>query len=86
LTNLIELKASKECGLEDEGITNLVNLKKLDVSDNYRITDINYMINLIESYACGNKCGLENKSIINLYYLKILDASDNHKITRILIK
>ena len=44
--NLVELYAQGECGIDDDGINELLNLKKLSVSNNSNITYVNQLVNL----------------------------------------
>ena len=89
LRNLIELDASGGCGLNDDGIKDLQNLRILNASNitnayaryGKYITNINHMKNLVELDAAGNYCCLSDDGIKGLTNLKKLKLSCNLKIT-----
>jgi hypothetical protein len=69
MTNLQELDAGGSCGLDDYRIRTL-NLIKLHVSNNLKITNVNHMTNLREldaSYDCGiDDNGIKELNLITL--------------------
>ena len=83
MTNLVKLNASWNCGLNDDGISQL-NLVKLNVLGNPKITNINYMTNLVKLNAAWN-CGLTDEGICKLNLVK-LDVYGNPKISCINIR
>jgi hypothetical protein len=82
MKNIIELHANGEfCGIGNEGITKL-NLVKLYIWNNPKITNVNHMYNLKILYAAGSKCGISNEGIKNIN-VEQLSAANNPKITNI---
>jgi hypothetical protein len=69
-----------KCQIDQNGIKNL-NLTELNVSNNPKITNVNFMFNLKKLIASG-KCGI-NQEGINGLNLTELDATNNPKITKI---
>ena len=50
IINLKILCARQNCGIDNNGIKNIINLEELNVNRNPKITNINHMINLKKSY------------------------------------
>jgi hypothetical protein len=78
MNKLVELSASHNSGINDYGIKNL-NLIKMNLCANKKITNVNHMDKLTELNACF-KCGISNEGIKNLNLI-ILKAYGNEKIT-----
>jgi len=56
-------------------------LEYLHASDNPKITNVNYIINLKTLYACRNDCGINDNGIKKLINLEFLDTSYNSNMT-----
>lgn len=69
-------------GITNNGLASLTNLTNLDIYDNNRITDINYLTNLQILNATGD-CGVADNGIKKLTNLTTLTATSNKKITNI---
>jgi hypothetical protein len=69
------------CKISDEGIKQL-NLKKLNVCDNQKITNINHMGNTLIELNASFLCIINNESIKNLH-LRKLNACNNKNITSV---
>src|SRR5207237_1072600 len=80
MTKLEILHAYGNCGIDDNGISEL-NLKKLYASYNFTITNVNHMSKLEILHACSN-CGIDDNGISELN-LKELYASYNFTITNV---
>jgi len=76
----MSLDASLNCGIDDEGIKDL-NLERLQIYDNSKITNANHMTKLKELDASDN-CGIDDGGIKNLN-LKKLNVYNNTKITNV---
>jgi Leucine-rich repeat (LRR) protein len=68
------------CGLTQEGITNLPNLKSIDITDNSRIHCLNHLPTLERVIARRNSA-IRDDSLHRLTNLSYLDISGNHKVT-----
>ena len=69
MKNLIELDC-ENCGINDNGIKDLYNLKNLKASYNKNITNINHMKNLIELEARDASGELYNLQMLNFSFNK----------------
>ena len=71
LTQLVELDASHECKLTNEGIKGLISLRKLIINYNRTLTNLNHLNNLIELKASDNHALADSsiKGLINLQKL-----------------
>jgi hypothetical protein len=81
-TKLEELYASVRCGIDQNGIHRLTNLRILDVGFNTKIKNVNHLKKLEELNACYD-CGIDQYGIRKLTNLRILDVNDNNKITNV---
>ena len=82
MKNLQILHAGDDCGINDHGIQQLVNLTELNVNNNSKITNVDHMKNLRILYA-GYKCGIDDHGIQQLVNLTKLDVNSNSKITNV---
>ena len=81
MKNLRILYARDDCGIDDHGVQQLVNLTELYVNDNSKITDVNHMKNLQILHA-GSNCGINDHGIQQLVNLTELNSYKNGKITK----
>src|SRR5579872_383532 len=79
--NLEKLDAYGNCGINDNGIKDCINIKELDVSNNNKITNVNHCVNLEKLYAYDN-CGINDYGIKDCINIKELHVYGNNKITR----
>src|SRR5579872_6206392 len=63
--NLEILYARDNCGINDNGIKDCINIKELYVSNNNKITNVNHCVNLEKLYAYYN-CGINDNGIKDL--------------------
>src|SRR2546430_1475517 len=77
MTNLRELDASENCGIDQNGIKGL-NLIKLKVYNNPKIQDVSWMTNLRKLDSSWN-CGIDQNGIKGLNLIK-LNVYGNTKI------
>jgi hypothetical protein len=68
------------CGLSQEGITNLPNLKTIDITDNSGIHDLNHLPTL-EKVVARRYSAIRDGSLQRLSNLRYLDISCNRKVT-----
>ena len=83
LTRLEKLWVGGLCGVNDEGIINLTNLKKITAYGNPRITNLNHMTQLEYLNVGDACCGIGDAGIYNLTSLTELNASSNKRITNV---
>ena len=62
-----------------------INLKSLNASNNWKITNVNHLVKL-EILDAEFYCGINDAGIVHCINLKSLKATDNTKITKKLIK
>jgi flagellin-specific chaperone FliS len=82
MENIIELDASYNCGISDEGIKNLKNLQKLCATDNFKIKNINHMTQSLIELDASYDCGISDEGITKLN-LQILYSHCNEKIKNV---
>jgi hypothetical protein len=78
LTNLEQLYAEGDCGIDNNSIQGLTSLRVLHVKNNARVTNVNHLTNLEQLYADGY-CGIDQNGIQGLTSLRELNAKDNKK-------
>lgn len=81
MINLKELICGSECGVCQNGFSNLMQLEKLDASSNTKIYDVNHLKDSLIELNCGFDCGIDQKGISELKKLKKLITYFNNKIT-----
>ena len=74
---------SLTCGIGQSGINKLVNLRFLNVNDNYRITNVNHLTNLQKLYCSTVVFGIKQDGISELRNLIELNVNNNSHITDI---
>jgi hypothetical protein len=91
---LTEIDISGNCGVTDDGISELYSspLLKINVSSNMNITNLNYLKKLTEidvgtrellGFNYTFNCGVGDAGISELSYLKKIKANGNQKITNL---
>jgi len=71
--------------LNQNGISKLKNITKLNIGNNPKISNVNHLINLINLNADGFiwKCGLDQNGISELKNITELNVSGNSKISNV---
>jgi uncharacterized protein YutD len=82
MEKLIELNASSNCGITNEGIKN-IKLTKLKAYNNTQITNINHMAKSLVELDVSWRCGINNEGIKNLKNIRKLCISNNKNINDI---
>ena len=54
MKKLQQLDASRDCGINDEGIKECISLIELNASDNSKITNVNHLQKLEKFSPCEN--------------------------------
>lgn len=66
-------------GIDQNGISELRKLKKIDCWGNQKILSLNHLASTLEELDCGGECGVDQNGISHLR-LKILICENNYKI------
>ena len=81
MVKLEELYAESSCGINDAGIKQCKNIKILNINNNHKITNINFLVDLQELDACGSECGIDDKGMEQCKKIKKLNVHLNDKIS-----
>src|SRR5258705_153770 len=82
LTNLEILWASGNRGIDNNGLTDCINIKELNANDNPKITNVSHMTKLEILWAYDD-CGIDDNGLMGCINIKELEASNNPKITNV---
>src|SRR5207253_9524725 len=78
----LQILVAPDCDITNDGLNGLVNLVRLCIDDNKKVTNVNHMKKLQILQVAG-KCGVGNSGINQLTQLCELYMGDNPNITYI---
>jgi len=83
IKDLCDISYHAKCKLTNEILKKYKHIEKLQIPNNLKISNVNYMINLKTLHAHGSDCGINDDGIKNLINLEYLDVFENQKITNV---
>ena len=84
MKNTLEiLNVAYNCGVDQNGISELTKLKELDTQRNTKINNVSHLKDTLETLNVGGNCGVNQSGISKLVKIKKLDARGNKKINNV---